>query len=182
MLPIRAAINSIARASTALGFIELLCVGPYQDKETILKLAQNTHGDAPSTSGRSLFSSQINPSWSRFHSTKAASIDQKEAAKFAALSSQWWDPSGPFSPLHRLNPSRCTFIRQAACQHFGLDPCHPEPLHGLRILDVGCGGGILSENIARMGGLSHGIDITEENVQVARQHATLDPVIQQRVR
>lgn len=112
----------------------------------------------------------------------APSIDKREAEKFAALASQWWDTSGPFAPLHRFNPARCKFIRDATCAMQGLDYQQGEPLAGLQALDVGCGGGILSESVARMGAHVHGIDITEENVQAASQHASSDPLIRARTR
>lgn len=81
----------------------------------------------------------------------AGSLDPKEAAKFAAMSAAWWDLSGPFAPLHRFNPARCKFIRQAVCAARKLPQDQLKPLNGLRVLDVGCGGGILSESLARMG-------------------------------
>ena len=80
-----------------------------------------------------------------------SSLDPHEAAKFSALSKHWWDPMGPFAPLHRLNPARCRFIRDAMCSSHGIDHNTPEPLSGLSVLDVGCGGGILAESMARMG-------------------------------
>ena len=81
----------------------------------------------------------------------AASLDPHEAAQFAALASGWWDPSGPFAPLHRLNPARCRFIRDAVCSAQGTERHAPEPLLGMHALDVGGGGGILAESLARMG-------------------------------
>ena len=80
-----------------------------------------------------------------------SSLDPHEAAKFSALSSHWWDPNGPFAPLHRLNPARCLFIRNAVCSARGIEKDMPEPLTGMHVLDVGCGGGILAESMARMG-------------------------------
>jgi hypothetical protein len=116
----------------------------------------------------------------------ASSLDSKEAAKFAALSASWWDPAGPFAPLHRLNPARCKFIRQAVCAAPGgwgaMNRDLPEPLKGLRALDVGCGGGILAESLARLGATVHAIDVTEENVLAASRHSSLDPQLSQRIR
>lgn len=128
-------------------------------------------------------------SWTRArHLTSSPSIDPKEAEKFASLSQQWWDLSGPFSPLHRLNPARCRFIRETVIGS-RKDPgqrealrIEAEPLHGFKALDVGCGGGILAESLARMGAEVHAIDITQENVRVAERHARNDPEIASRVR
>jgi polyprenyldihydroxybenzoate methyltransferase/3-demethylubiquinol 3-O-methyltransferase len=111
-----------------------------------------------------------------------SSLDPKEAAKFAALSSQWWDASGPFAPLHQLNPARCKFIRDAVCSANGIQRECREPLLGLKVLDVGCGGGILSESLARMGASVHGIDVATENIAVAAIHSCADPLVQRRVR
>uniref|UniRef100_A0A6S8HAY4 Ubiquinone biosynthesis O-methyltransferase, mitochondrial n=1 Tax=Dunaliella tertiolecta TaxID=3047 RepID=A0A6S8HAY4_DUNTE len=137
----------------------------------------------PSTSNRaSLNTSTASAAEPANQQKVAPSIDKKEAEKFAALASQWWDPAGPFAPLHRFNPARCKFIRDATCAMQGLDYQQGEPLAGLHVLDVGCGGGILSESMARLGAQVHGIDITEENTRVASQHAALDPLLQSRIR
>jgi polyprenyldihydroxybenzoate methyltransferase / 3-demethylubiquinol 3-O-methyltransferase len=117
-------------------------------------------------------------------STPAAAgttVNPKETKKFAALSHQWWDPNGPFRPLHQLNPTRCRFIRTALIDKFDLDPHSPQPLNGLRILDVGCGGGILSESLARMGAHVQGIDATAEGPEVAAAHAATDPQLESRL-
>ncbi|GIL50985.1 hypothetical protein Vafri_7061 [Volvox africanus] len=114
---------------------------------------------------------------------RGASVDPREAAKFAALAASWWRSSdGPFAPLHALNPARVRFIRQSLAVLMELDVETPEPLTGLRVLDVGCGGGILSEALARLGAEVHGIDVTRENVEVARMHARTDPRVAARVR
>ncbi|GLI62164.1 hypothetical protein VaNZ11_004741 [Volvox africanus] len=114
---------------------------------------------------------------------RGASVDPREAAKFAALAASWWRSSdGPFAPLHALNPARVRFIRQSLAVLMELDVETPEPLTGLRVLDVGCGGGILSEALARLGAEVHGIDVTKENVEVARMHARADPRVAARVR
>ncbi|MFO0998410.1 MAG: bifunctional 2-polyprenyl-6-hydroxyphenol methylase/3-demethylubiquinol 3-O-methyltransferase UbiG [Alphaproteobacteria bacterium] len=99
------------------------------------------------------------------------SIDEAELAKFAAVAHAWWDPDGAFRPLHQLNPVRLAFIRDQIAGLHGRDPLAPHPLRGLRILDIGCGGGLLSEPLARMGGEVLGIDATEQNVDVAKEHA-----------
>jgi len=101
----------------------------------------------------------------------APSIDPDEVAYFERLAHRWWDTDGPFWPLHRLNAFRVDYIRRHLCAALDLDPNAERPLAGLRILDIGCGGGILSESMARLGAGVTGIDITEKNLQVARIHA-----------
>lgn len=101
----------------------------------------------------------------------SASVDPSEVAYYERLAHLWWDRTGPFWPLHRLNELRIGYIRDEACRHFRLDPHAAQPLAGLRVLDIGCGGGILSESMARLGALVHGIDVAGKNVRVARQHA-----------
>lgn len=100
-----------------------------------------------------------------------ASVDPQEIAKFAAMAEAWWDPEGKFRPLHRFNPIRLGFIRDRLCAQFGRDPKQARPLEGLRLLDVGCGGGLLSEPMARLGAQVTGLDAAERNIQVARLHA-----------
>jgi len=100
-----------------------------------------------------------------------ASVDPEEAARYAALADKWWDRSGPFWPLHRLNELRVEYIRQTLCDHFRRDGGAPDPLTGLRTLDIGCGGGILSEAVARLGAQVHGVDVVERNIAIARHHA-----------
>lgn len=104
-----------------------------------------------------------------------SSVNRREAAKFAELADKWWDLNGPFRPLHQLNPTRCAFIRSALCDNFGLEAAAPAPLAGLRVLDVGCGGGLLSEALARMGADVDGIDVNPEGIAAAQAHAALDP-------
>jgi len=88
------------------------------------------------------------------------------------MAATWWDTEGPFRPLHKLNPVRLTYIRDRLCAHFGRDADTRQPLGGLRIADIGCGGGLLCEPIRRLGAEVVGIDPSEENVAVARQHAS----------
>ena len=85
--------------------------------------------------------------------TTAASptVDPAEVARFAALAAQWWDPRGKMGMLHKFNPVRLSFIKEAACRQFARDPKRLDSLAGLRVLDIGCGGGILSEPLARLG-------------------------------
>ncbi len=108
-------------------------------------------------------------------------MDPKEARKFAQLADEWWAPTGPFAPLHRLNAARVRFVRAAVCAMHGLNDVK-EPFRGLRVLDVGCGGGILSESMARLGADVHGIDVSDENVAVAAAHAASDPLFRTRIR
>lgn len=107
--------------------------------------------------------------------TTTSSLKQHELAKFAAISDTWWDSEGPFKPLHNMNPTRLAFIRSTLCRHFSKDPNCARPFEGLKIVDVGCGGGILSEPLARMGATVTGVDAVEKNINVARIHADLDP-------
>jgi 2-polyprenyl-6-hydroxyphenyl methylase/3-demethylubiquinone-9 3-methyltransferase len=102
---------------------------------------------------------------------QSASVDDAEIAKFAAMAEEWWDPSGKFAPLHKFNPVRLGFIRDTAAQHFGRDPRALRPFEGLSLLDIGCGGGLLSEPMARMGFKVLGADASEKNVKTAAAHA-----------
>jgi 2-polyprenyl-6-hydroxyphenyl methylase/3-demethylubiquinone-9 3-methyltransferase len=99
------------------------------------------------------------------------SIDVEEVERFSALAETWWDPKGSMAPLHRLNPARLGFLRQTLAAHFGRDARSLSPFVGLRILDVGCGGGLISEPLARLGAVVTGIDAAEANIAVARAHA-----------
>ena len=106
------------------------------------------------------------------HATERQStIDEAEVARFAALASHWWNARGPMAPLHKFNPVRLAFIRDRACAQFGRDPKSLDSLAGLDILDVGCGGGLLAEPLARLGGRVVGIDPAAENAAAARLHA-----------
>lgn len=99
------------------------------------------------------------------------SIDADEVAKFSAMAAEWWDPKGKFKPLHKFNPVRLGFIRDTACDHFGLDDKSRKPLEGLRVLDIGCGGGLVSEPMARLGASVTGVDASEANIKTALTHA-----------
>ncbi|MGQ0664479.1 MAG: bifunctional 2-polyprenyl-6-hydroxyphenol methylase/3-demethylubiquinol 3-O-methyltransferase UbiG [Pseudomonadota bacterium] len=101
----------------------------------------------------------------------AASVDPAEIARFAALAEEWWDANGKFRPLHKLNPVRLAYIRDNLCRHFARPPLRPAPLQGLRVLDIGCGGGLIAEPLARLGAAVVGIDAGAPNVEVARHHA-----------
>lgn len=99
------------------------------------------------------------------------SIDAAEIAKFEAMADEWWDETGKFRPLHMLNPCRLSYIvAQIAAEH-GRDPKAARPFAGLRVLDIGCGGGLLCEPMARLGAEVVGVDASERNVIVARIHA-----------
>ncbi len=98
-------------------------------------------------------------------------IDPAEVAHYTALADTWWDPTGPFWPLHKLNELRAAFIRDHLCKYFGRDASLGRPLTGLSVLDVGCGGGILAESLAAMGADVRGIDVVEKNIRIARLHA-----------
>jgi 2-polyprenyl-6-hydroxyphenyl methylase/3-demethylubiquinone-9 3-methyltransferase len=103
--------------------------------------------------------------------TESSSIDAAEVAKFSALAEEWWDPAGKFAPLHKFNPVRLGFIRDVSAAHFGRDPKSLRPFQGLTLLDIGCGGGLLSEPMARMGFAVLGADASERNVGTATAHA-----------
>jgi len=98
-------------------------------------------------------------------------IDEGEVARFSRLADQWWDPHGPMAPLHKFNPVRLAYIRDRAAAHFDRDPKRLDSLVGLRILDIGCGGGVLSEPLARLGASVTGADPSESNIAVAKLHA-----------
>ena len=103
--------------------------------------------------------------------TARSTVDQQEVDRFSALASEWWDPTGKFRPLHKFNPVRLTYIRDQAAARFDRDIRSAAPLKGLRVLDIGCGGGLLCEPIARMGADVVGADASETNIEVARIHA-----------
>lgn len=98
-----------------------------------------------------------------------STLDPAEVAKFNALAAEWWNPKGPFGALHRLNPVRLQFIRDFALRHFGTKPARP--LAGLKVLDLGCGGGLVSAPLARMGGAVTGVDAAPEAIGAARAYA-----------
>src|SRR5947208_4802122 len=100
-----------------------------------------------------------------------STIDAAEVARFAALADTWWDPAGKMGMLHKFNPVRLGFIKEAACRRFGRDPKRLDSFTGLRVLDIGCGGGLLSEPIARLGAAVVGADPAGANIEAARVHA-----------
>ena len=96
-------------------------------------------------------------------------LDAGELAKFAAMADEWWDPSGKFAPLHKFNPVRLKFIRETAAQHFSRTGL--KPFEGLTLLDLGCGGGLLSEPMTRLGFSVTAADPVDQNIRIARAHA-----------
>jgi 2-polyprenyl-6-hydroxyphenyl methylase / 3-demethylubiquinone-9 3-methyltransferase len=98
-------------------------------------------------------------------------IDPSEAAHFGKLAADWWDPKGSSAMLHRLNPVRLGFVREMVDRHFGAERSDRRPLAGKRALDVGCGAGLLTEPLARMGAAATGLDAAPENIAAARLHA-----------
>ncbi len=100
-----------------------------------------------------------------------ASIDDSEIARFEKVAAEWWDSNGQFRPLHRMNPTRVGYIRDTLCRHFDRTAGDPTPFDGLTIADVGCGGGLLCEPMARLGARVTGVDAGEEAVSIARLHA-----------
>jgi 2-polyprenyl-6-hydroxyphenyl methylase/3-demethylubiquinone-9 3-methyltransferase len=100
-----------------------------------------------------------------------ASVDPAEIARFAAMADEWWDPAGKFKPLHKFNPVRLGYIRDRLAQHFGRDPLGAKPLAGLRLLDIGCGGGLVAEPMARLGATVVAIDASAKNIAIASNHA-----------
>ena len=98
-------------------------------------------------------------------------VDPAEVAKFEAMAAEWWDPAGKFKPLHMLNPCRLDYITRQVAAEFGRDLRADRPFAGLRLLDIGCGGGLLSEPMARLGAEVVGADAAARNIPVARIHA-----------
>jgi 2-polyprenyl-6-hydroxyphenyl methylase / 3-demethylubiquinone-9 3-methyltransferase len=98
-------------------------------------------------------------------------IDDAEVERFSRMAAEWWSPTGKFKPLHKFNPVRLTYIRKEVLARFECDPKSTKPFKGLRILDIGCGGGLLSEPMARLGAEVVGADPSPVNIEVARLHA-----------
>ena len=105
-----------------------------------------------------------------------STVDAAEVDQFSRLAAEWWDPQGPMAALHKFNPIRLAYIRDQICDHFGSDPKQLGSLAELRVLDIGCGGGILSEPLARLGATVVGADPSEDNIAVAREHAEIEGV------
>ncbi len=103
--------------------------------------------------------------------TAQSTVDDHEIAKFQAMAAEWWDPSGKFKPLHMLNPCRLDYITSQIAAEYGRDLTAEAPFTGLRLLDIGCGGGLLAEPMARLGAEVVGADAAERNIPVAQVHA-----------
>lgn len=103
--------------------------------------------------------------------TAQTTIDEADVARFSAMADEWWDPTGKFKPLHKFNPVRLQYIKEKVCENFDRDMNDPKAFKGLRILDIGCGGGLLSEPMARMGAEVVGADASEVNIEIAKIHA-----------
>ena len=102
--------------------------------------------------------------------TATNTIDAAEIEKFSRIALHWWDTSGPFAPLHRLNPVRLSYIRDRAVAHFGRDAGDLTPLQGMTALDIGCGGGLVAEPVARMGAAVTAVDADAEAIGAAQAH------------
>ena len=98
-------------------------------------------------------------------------INEKEIEKFSKLAGEWWNPTGKFAPIHRFNPIRIKFIKETLISHFQLNSKSKEPLKNIKIIDIGCGGGLLTEPIKRLGANIVGIDASKKNIEIARVHA-----------
>lgn len=100
-----------------------------------------------------------------------STIDQDEVDRFSALAAEWWNPAGKFRPLHKFNPVRLAYIKEKVTEHFERPTDDPRPFQGLRFLDIGCGGGLLCEPMARLGASVVGADPAQTNIEVAKLHA-----------
>ena len=100
-------------------------------------------------------------------------INEDEVSHFSAIAEQWWDPAGKFRPLHKINPTRLAYIRENLLEHFSIDGTKPKPFAGLNIVDIGCGGGLLCEPMARLGAKITGIDASSRNIEIAKSHAKI---------
>ncbi|MGZ3198142.1 MAG: bifunctional 2-polyprenyl-6-hydroxyphenol methylase/3-demethylubiquinol 3-O-methyltransferase UbiG [Croceibacterium sp.] len=100
-----------------------------------------------------------------------ATLDPEEVARFARIAGTWWDAGGPFKPLHRITPTRLLYLRDRLCKTYARDPKQAASLAGLSILDIGCGGGLIAEPLARLGAAVTGIDPAPENIEAAKAHA-----------
>ncbi len=100
----------------------------------------------------------------------SGTVDQSEVERFSAMAAEWWDPTGKFKPLHKFSPVRLSYIKEKVCERFGRDPKSAKAFEGLRCLDIGCGGGLLSEPMARLGADVVGADPSTVNIEIAKLH------------
>jgi 2-polyprenyl-6-hydroxyphenyl methylase/3-demethylubiquinone-9 3-methyltransferase len=105
------------------------------------------------------------------HATPNTTIDDTEVARFSAIADEWWDERGKFAPLHKLNPVRIGYLRDKLIRHFSCDGASATPFNNLSLVDIGCGGGLISEPMARLGAAVTGVDASETNIAVASLHA-----------
>lgn len=103
--------------------------------------------------------------------TAKSTIDEADVARFSAMADEWWSPTGKFKPLHKFNPVRLEYIKEKVCENFDRDIKDAKAFKGLRFLDIGCGGGLLSEPMARLGAQVVGADASETNIEIAKIHA-----------
>lgn len=102
---------------------------------------------------------------------RPSTVDEAEVERFSALAAEWWDPRGKMAPLHKFNPVRIGYVRDRAAGRFSRDARRLDSMQGLRVLDIGCGGGLLCEPLARLGASMVGVDPSEANIEAARSHA-----------
>ncbi len=145
-----------------------VCSSNSCDESYPMTTNQTLHPDTPDRSEHDLEngSAEHRPS-----PPSGVTIDPSEVDKFSAMAAEWWDPKGKFKPLHKFNPVRLAFIRETVCRHFGLDADARRPFEDLRLLDIGCGGGLLSEPMTRLGAGVTGVDAAEKNIKTAQVHA-----------
>ena len=102
---------------------------------------------------------------------KSPTLDPEEIARFGAMADEWWDPTGKFRPLHKISPARLAYFREQICRHFGREFDADDALKGLSLIDVGCGGGLVAEPMAKQGAKVTAIDPSENNIKAAKIHA-----------
>jgi 2-polyprenyl-6-hydroxyphenyl methylase/3-demethylubiquinone-9 3-methyltransferase len=145
-----------------------VCTTPHPAPPLTLSLSKGAASERRQNQQRKVAATQV----LRYtDAMQSSSVDAAEVAKFSAMADEWWDPAGKFAPLHKFNPIRLGFIRDTAAAHFERDARGLRPFEGLSLLDIGCGGGLLSEPMARLGFKALGADASERNVGTAAAHA-----------